>query len=276
MGSQNKTMTQTTDLIDGVTPCSKEAEVKGGSPSLGGNISDRQSEQSSWHSNQMRVSQESGQSGKTRRGFWVKVNLPTFKDEKAKDSVTYHLWQWVLSMFCHSGLDDCHMLPCVFRNFQGFLGDLVRSLVEDVTLGNVLQTLDEHYGVVMTFDTLSKEFYSLRQGIGENVAKFRVCLSQQVQILQMLYPGRIQQKHMEEVKWGHFYKSLSPKYRQMLAHKVDGKTLSPTLSSAGCLETGKVGRSQRPLAPKHHHCWECEHNSFSITRKTISLQELVG
>ena len=76
----------------------------------------------------------------------------------------------------------------------------MRSLGDDVTLGNVLWTLDEHYGVVMTFNSLSKELYSLKQGMGENVAKFRVHLSQQIQILQMEYPGRIQQKHMEDGK----------------------------------------------------------------------------
>ena len=46
----------------------------------------------------------------------------------------------------------------------------MRSLGEDATLGNVLQRLDEQYGVVMTFDALCKELYSFRQGMGENVA----------------------------------------------------------------------------------------------------------
>ena len=86
----------------------------------------------------------------------------------------------------------------------------MRSLGEDATLGNILWTLDEHYGVMMTSDTISKELYSLGQGTGDNVAEFRVCLSQQVQILQMEYPGRIQQEHVEEVKWDHFYEGLSP------------------------------------------------------------------
>ena len=40
----------------------------------------------------MRVSRESGQLGQTRRGFRVKVNLPMFKDQKAKGAVIYHLW----------------------------------------------------------------------------------------------------------------------------------------------------------------------------------------
>ena len=67
-------------------------EPFGGSPSLEGNSLDGQSEWSSQHSNQTRVSQESSWSGWTGGGFRVKVNLPTFKDEKAKDAVTYHLW----------------------------------------------------------------------------------------------------------------------------------------------------------------------------------------
>ena len=38
----------------------------------------------------MRVSRENEQLGRTRRGFKMKVNLHTFKDEKAKDAVTYY------------------------------------------------------------------------------------------------------------------------------------------------------------------------------------------
>ena len=108
------------------------------------------------------------------------------------DAVTYNSWHWDESM-CHcSGWDDHHLLPYVFRSFQGFLGDLVRSLGKDATLDNDLKMLDKHYGVVMTFDALSKMLYSLKQEMGENVAEFVVCLSQQFQILQMEYPGRIQ------------------------------------------------------------------------------------
>ena len=92
----------------------------------------------------------------------VKVSLPIFKDEKTKDAVTYCSLWWYVAIFHHSGWDDQHILLYVLRSLQGFLGDLVQSLGEDVTLTNVLQTLDKHYGVVMTFNTLSKELYSLK------------------------------------------------------------------------------------------------------------------
>ena len=128
-----------------------------------------------------------------------------------------------MSMFCHSSWDDSHWLPYVFRSLQGFSGDLVRSLGKDATLDDVLQILDKHYGVIMTFNALSKELYLLKQGMGENMAEFRLHLSQQVQILQMEYPSKIQQENVEEVKWDCFYKGLSPEYQWMLAHKVDGE-----------------------------------------------------
>ena len=35
-----------------------------------------------------------------RRDLQVKVNLSTFKDEKSKDVVTYHSWQWDVAIFC--------------------------------------------------------------------------------------------------------------------------------------------------------------------------------
>ena len=87
--------------------------------------------------------------------------------------------------------------------------------------------------------------------MGKNVAEFGVHLSQQVQILQMEYPGRIQQQHVEEVKWDCFYEGLSPKYWQMLAHKVNGE--SPVTYSQLLLATQKLERwaeARDPLPPK--------------------------
>ena len=154
-------------------------------------------------------------------------------------------------MFHHSGWDNHHLLLYVFRSLQAFLEDLMRSLGEDATLGNVLRILDEHYGVLMTFDALSKDLYSLRQGMGENVAEFRVCLSQQVQLLQMEYPSRIQQEHVEEVKWDCFYKGLSPECQWMLGHKVSGE--NPVPYSELLLAAQKLKRwaeARNPLLPK--------------------------
>ena len=51
----------------------------------------------------------------------------------------------------------------------------MRSLGKDVTLDNVLWTLDKHYGIVMTFNALSKELYSLEKGMGENMTELRIC-----------------------------------------------------------------------------------------------------
>ena len=163
----------------------------------------------------MRVSQESGQSGWTGRGFRVKVNLSTFKDKMAKDTVTYHSWHWDVSVFCHSGWDDQHFFKCL----QGSPGDLVKSLREDTTLGNILWMLDEHYGIVMTFNALSKKLYPTSRELERMWLSLEYICHNRFRYSRW----KIQQEHMEEVKWDHFYEGLSPKCQQMLAHMVNGE-----------------------------------------------------
>ena len=103
----------------------------------------------------------------------MQVNLLIFKNEKTKDAVTYPSWWWDIAIFYCLGWDDQHLLPYVFQSLQGFLGNLVRSLGEDATLNDVLQMLDEYYGIVMMFDALSKELYSLRKDQGRMWPNFR-------------------------------------------------------------------------------------------------------
>ena len=118
-------------------------------------------------------------------------------------------------------------------------------------LTGTLQTLDEHYSMVMMFNALSEEVSSLKQGSGMNVANYQVHFSQQVQILLLKYPGRIQEEHMEKMKWNYFYNGLNPKYQHMLAHKVDGK--HPTSYSDLLLVMWKLERwaeARNPRLPK--------------------------
>ena len=153
--------------------------------------------------------------------------------------------------FCWSGWDDQHLLPYIFCSLQGFLGNLARSLGKDATLNDILQMLDKHYGVIMMFDALSKELYSLKQGLNENVAEFRVCLLQQVQILQLEYPGRIQPEYVKRWSAITSMRVLIPNIRQMLAHKVDGE--HPASYSDLLLATWKLERwaeARDPLSPK--------------------------
>ena len=119
------------------------------------------------------------------------------------------------------GLGQSTLVAVCLPVITGIPGDLARSLGEDTTSIGILQMLDKHYGMVMMFNSLSEELYSLKQRSGENVAMFGVCLSQQVQILQSEYPGRVQQEHVEEMKLDCFYEGLNPDYWFMLVHKVD-------------------------------------------------------
>ena len=222
----------------------------------------------------MRVSGESNQPVWPRGDLRVKVNLLTFKDEMTKDTVIHHSWQLDVTIFCCLEWDHQHLLPYVIQSFQGLPGDFARSLQKDTTLNDILQTLDEHYGMVMMCDALSKELYSLKKGLGGNVAEFGVCLLQQIQILQSEYLGKIQQEHVEEMKWDCFYEGLNPEYQWKLAHEVDSK--HSTRYSDLLLELERWVEARNPPTPENHPNWGIECNSFSDIREPFSFPEVEG
>ena len=78
-------------------------DSSGESPSSGGGSSNWGSEHSSHQLTMMKGSRESNQAGRTGKGLRVKVNLPIFKDKKTKDAVTYHSWQWDITIYHCSG-----------------------------------------------------------------------------------------------------------------------------------------------------------------------------
>ena len=126
----------------------------------------------------MRTSGNSHRSVHARRGLWVKVNLPIFKDEKRKDSVTYCSWWLDMAIFHWSDWDCQHLLPYIYLLIARVSGQHGLELDKDATLSDILQMFDKDCGVVMMFEALGKEIYSLKQGFGENVAEFGVHLSQ--------------------------------------------------------------------------------------------------
>ena len=64
-----------------------------------------------WHSQCGRQHEEDG--------AHMKINLPVFKDEDAKDVVTYQSWRWDLTVYQHAGCRDCTLLPYAIQSLQG-------------------------------------------------------------------------------------------------------------------------------------------------------------
>ena len=92
----------------------------------------------------------------------MKINLPIFKDEDAKDTVTYQSWRWDLMVYWCVGCRDHTLLPCAIRSLQGYPGELVWSSGMDITLDDVLMILDKHYNNVKALDVLNQELFQLR------------------------------------------------------------------------------------------------------------------
>ena len=100
----------------------------------------------------------------------MKINLPVFKDEDAKDAVTYQSCRWDLTVYQHVGCRDCTLLPYAIQSLQGYPGELVRSSGMDITLDDVFTILDKHYNNVKALDTLNQELFQLRMVDKESVS----------------------------------------------------------------------------------------------------------
>ena len=91
----------------------------------------------------------------------MKINLPVFKDEDAKDAVTYQSWMLDLTLYQCAGYRDCTLLPYAIWFLQGYPSELVHSSGTHITLDDVLTILDEHYNNVKALDALNQELCQL-------------------------------------------------------------------------------------------------------------------
>ena len=121
-------------------------------------------------------------------GTHVKINLPVFKDEDAKDTITYQSWRWDLTVYWCLGCRDCTLLPYVIWSLQGYPSELVQSSGMDITLDDVLTILDEHYNNVKALDALNQELFQLQMADKETVSDWGVCLSGHCQVLAASFP----------------------------------------------------------------------------------------
>ena len=138
----------------------------------------------------------------------MKINLPIFKDEDAKDAVTYQSWRWDLTVYRRAGCRDRTLLPYAIRSLQGYLGELVWSSGTDITFDDVLTVLDKHYNNVKALDALNQELFQMRMADKEMVLDWGVCLSRHLQILAASFPDCFSLECVAKLKRDHFYGAL--------------------------------------------------------------------
>ena len=148
----------------------------------------------------------------------MKINLPVFKDEDAKDTVTYQSWRWDLTVYQHAGCRNHTLLPYAIQSLQGYPGELVRSSGMDITLDDVLTILDEHYNNVKALDALNQELFQLRIVDKETVLDWGVCLSRHLQVLAASFPDCFPPDQVAELKRDCFYGGLPKCLKVMVAH----------------------------------------------------------
>ena len=132
----------------------------------------------------------------------MKINLPIFKDENAKDAVTCQSWRWDLTVYQCAGCRDHTLLSYAIRSLQDYPGDLVWSSGTDINLGDMLTILDKHYNNVRALDALNQELFLLWMADKETMLDWGICLSRQLQVLAASFPDCFPPDCVAELKRG--------------------------------------------------------------------------
>ena len=152
----------------------------------------------------------------------MKINLPIFKDEDAKDAVTYQSWRWDLTVYQCAGCRDCTLLPYSIRSLQGYAGELVWGSGTDITLHDVLRILDEHYNNVKAPYVMNQELFQLQVVDKETMLDWGICLSRNLQVLATSFPDCFLPDHVTELKRDCFYSRLPKQLKVVVAYLKAG------------------------------------------------------
>ena len=187
----------------------------------------------------------------------MKISLPVFKDEDIKNAVMYQSYCWDLTVYHHTGCQDCILLPYAIHSLQGYPGEWVRSSGTDITRDDILTILDEHYNNVKALDALNQELFQLHMGEKETGSDWGVCLSRHLQVLTVSFPECFPQT--TQLKYYHFYGGLLKWLKAMVAYlkaSTNKKTYSDYLwavTEAEKEEVMELSHSQmaeNPTKPK--------------------------
>ena len=138
----------------------------------------------------------------------MKIYLPVFKDEDAKDAVMYQSWRWDLMVYWQAGCRDCTLLPYAIQSLQGYPGKIVHSSGTDITLDDVLTILDEHYNNKKALVALNQELFQLCMVDKETISDWGVHLSRHLQVLAASFPDCFPPDQVAELKRDCFYGGL--------------------------------------------------------------------
>ena len=173
------------------------------------------------------ISSRSDWSDRSRHSRWgrwhseeacMKINLPVFKDEDAKDAVTYQSWRWDLTVYQCAGCSNRTLLPYAIRSLQGYPGELIQSSGTDITLDDALMILDEHYNNVKVLDVLNQELFQLWMADKETMLGWGIHLSRHLQVLAASFPVCFPKDCVGELKRDHFYGRLPKQLKVKTAY----------------------------------------------------------
>ena len=147
-----------------------------------------------------------------------KIDLPIFKNEDAKDGITYMAWRHDVRLYRMQGVPDRVLLPRVYRSLQGPPGDLARGLGLNVSLPEMIEYLDQYYGNSLGYDQLMGGLYTMVWKDGESVEDLATRLDRHLILCAGSYPDLFPPETIRTMKRDRFFDLMTGIYKSRMSH----------------------------------------------------------
>ena len=163
----------------------------------------------------------------TQGGRLGKIHINKFGD-KDVDAISYRAWRADVVRCRDSGHNRVALLSEVVHSLVGSPGSYVRSLGTDFDLDQLLEKLDEYFGLATSNDTLHSTFFLMSQRPDEKVGAFGLRLETHLNVLQRKCPGSLgTPEEANQVLRDRFFNGVHERLRSKLIHKVDRDNPAP-------------------------------------------------
>ena len=141
--------------------------------------------------------------------------LHPFSGEQLREDVPYEQWEYEVkkALQSHTEKSVCEaMVQCL----KGPTLEGVRSLGEDASVADILNYLKGLFQGAAPFDTLLQNFFQLKQGESERVAKFAVRLESHLATLKWQYPEGLAPGYESKLKRDRLFYGLHKDIRDSI------------------------------------------------------------
>ena len=158
-----------------------------------------------------------------------KLVFSLFRESNQDDSISYHDWQAEVEAALAKGYEHERVKITMFEAMEGMAKDHAANIDQYgvLTALEILEGMDQLYGVSMTFQSLNAALCGLQQQATETCQDYYDCFTQITVLLWERHSNRFCPGELARMSKDCFYAGLRAEHRPMVVHLKDRPNSTP-------------------------------------------------